>query len=374
MLQNKIYRNYIKEIFKNFFVVLLSFSLIAWVVKAVNYLELIIDSGYSVLTYLFYSFLSLTAVITKFIPLAFLVVIVFFLSKMIEEKEFVILWSAGVKKINLVNLLFLTSILILFFYLFFSIFLTPYTLNKSRKLLSDKSTTSIIPTIKKNQFSDTFKGLTIIVEEKEKNEVKNIFIFDTSDNFKNLNSNKEKNSFLNIISKNGIIENNQMILINGQIVNTSYDGIENEIINFDQMNINMSNLDNNVIKKPKIQETSTNKLLNCFSLKFNQNKFCSSGGKVELIPTLNRRIILPFYIPIISLICCYLLIHSSKKIVTNKSFIFILSFLVLLFSELTIRYTGLNKFLNFLFILLPFVTMPLLYLHLNYQFKHEVIK
>ena len=130
MLQNKIYRNYIKEIFKNFFVVLLSFSLIAWVVKAVNYLELIIDSGYSVLTYLFYSFLSLTAVITKFIPLAFLVVIVFFLSKMIEEKEFVILWSAGVKKINLVNLLFLTSILILFFYLFFSIFLTPYTLNK----------------------------------------------------------------------------------------------------------------------------------------------------------------------------------------------------------------------------------------------------
>ena len=154
MLQNKIYRNYIKEIFKNFFVVLLSFSLIAWVVKAVNYLELIIDSGYSVLTYLFYSFLSLTAVITKFIPLAFLVVIVFFLSKMIEEKEFVILWSAGVKKINLVNLLFLTSILILIFYLFFSIFLTPYTLNKSRKLLSDKSTTSIIPTIKKNQFSD----------------------------------------------------------------------------------------------------------------------------------------------------------------------------------------------------------------------------
>ena len=192
MLQNKIYQNYFKEIYKNFFVVLFSFSIIAWVVKAVNYLDLIVENGYSIFTYLSYSFLGLTSIITKFIPLSFLIVIVHFISKQIEEKEFTILWSAGVKKITLVNLFLLISIAALLFYLIFSLFITPYSLNKSRNLLSKKSTVSIMPTIKKNQFSDNFKGLTIIVDDKIKNEIKNIFIFDESENFKHLNSNKKK--------------------------------------------------------------------------------------------------------------------------------------------------------------------------------------
>ena len=150
MLQNKIYQNYFKEIFKNFFVILFSFSVIAWVVKAVNYLDLIVENGYSTLTYLNYSFLSLTGVITKFIPLSFLVVIIYFISKQIEEKEFTILWSAGVKKISLVNLFFFTSLVALIFYLIFSIFITPYSLNKSRNLLSNENITSIMPILKKN--------------------------------------------------------------------------------------------------------------------------------------------------------------------------------------------------------------------------------
>jgi len=148
MLQNKIYQNYIIEILKSFFVILFSFSVIAWTVKAVNYLDLIVENGYSIFTYLNYSLLSLTGVVTKFIPLSFLVTIVFFIGKQIEEKEFTILWSAGVKKIHMVNLLLLSSLIILIFYLIFSTLITPYTLNQSRKLLSDKNEISIFPILK----------------------------------------------------------------------------------------------------------------------------------------------------------------------------------------------------------------------------------
>ena len=374
MLQNKIYQNYFKEIFKNFFVILFSFSVIAWVVKAVNYLDLIVENGYSTLTYLSYSFLSLTGVITKFIPLSFLVVIVYFISKQIEEKEFTILWSAGVKKISLVNLFFFTSIIALIFYLIFSIFITPYSLNKSRNLLSSKNITSIMPILKKNQFSDNFKGLTIIVDDKIENEIKKIFIYDESDNFQYLNSNKEKDKFINIIAESGIIENNIMILINGQIITSSKDNSDNEVVKFNQMNVDLSELENNVIKKAKLQETSTFKLLNCFNKNSLGTKFCAPKNKSELIPTLNRRITLPLYIPIISLICCFLLIQSSNKKLANKSVIFILSFFILLFAELTIRYTGLNSNLNFLFIAIPIIMLPLLYALLNYKFKNERLK
>ena len=373
MLQNKIYQNYFKEIYKNFFVVLFSFSIIAWVVKAVNYLDLIVENGYSIFTYLSYSFLGLTSIITKFIPLSFLIVIVHFISKQIEEKEFTILWSAGVKKITLVNLFLLISIAALLFYLIFSLFITPYSLNKSRNLLSKKSTVSIMPTIKKNQFSDNFKGLTIIVDDKIKNEIKNIFIFDESENFKHLNSNKKKKELINIISENGIIEENQMILINGQIISSNFDNLENRVVKFNQMNIDLSNLENTVIKKPKIQETSTFDLLKCFNKDFSKDVFCSKKDVGELVPTLNRRITLPFYIPIISLICCFLFLQSSNRKIYNNFIIFILSFIILLFAELIIRYTGLNKNLNYLFIIVPLALVPILYIILNFKFKSEVL-
>ena len=57
MLQNKIYQNYIKDILKTFFVILFGLSIIAWTVRAVNFLDLIVESGYSVTTYFYYSFL-----------------------------------------------------------------------------------------------------------------------------------------------------------------------------------------------------------------------------------------------------------------------------------------------------------------------------
>ena len=374
MLQNKIYQNYIIEILKSFFVILFSFSVIAWTVKAVNYLDLIVESGYSIFTYLSYSLLGLTGVLTKFIPLSFLVAIVFFITRQIEEKEFTILWSAGVKKIHMVNLLLLSSTIILIFYLIFSTLITPYTLNQSRKLLSDKNEISIFPILKENQFIDAYKGVTLIVSKKIKNEVQNIFIYDNSNNFKSLQSNNAKNESLNIIAQKGIAEKDQLILLNGQLITTLSDNTNSKIVNFDQMNLNLGSIENNIIKKPKIQETSTMQLISCFTNKFDKNIFCNEKSKKEVIPTLNRRIVLPIYIPIISLISCLLLANTKKNnLMLNKITIFLLSFFTLLFAELFIRYTGVNFLLNYLFIFFPFLLLPVMYLILIQKFKKEII-
>jgi len=373
MFHNKIYQNYIIEILKSFFVILFSFTIIAWTVKAVNYLDLIVESGYSINTYLIYSLLGLTGVATKFIPLSFLVAIVFFITKQIEEKEFTILWSAGVKKIHIVNLLLLSSLFVMIFYLVFSIMITPYTLNQSRKLLSNKNEISIFPILKENQFIDAYKGVTLMVDKKIKNEVQNIFIFDISNSFKNLKSNNSKNESLNIIAQKGIAEKDQMVLLKGQLITSMEDNSNSNIVEFDQMNLNLGSLENNVVKNPKIQETSTMKLLNCFSNKSDKNIFCREGSKKEVIPTLNRRIILPFYILIISLISCLLLTSLRKKDSINKITIFLISFFILLFTELFIRYTGINQIVNYLFILFPFIFLPSIYFILVKKFERELI-
>ena len=206
MLQNKIYQNFIKEIFKTFIVILLGLSLIAWTVRAVNFLDLIVESGYSTSTYFQYSFLNLFGVLTKFIPLAFLLSLMIFILKQIQEKEFLILWTSGVKKIKIVNLFFFISIFILLIYLIFSALITPFALNKSRSIISQNNFNSFLPTVRVQQFSDSFEGFTFIVEKRINNNIENVFIHDRSNTLKNLTPNQNSNSSTTIVAQSGIIE------------------------------------------------------------------------------------------------------------------------------------------------------------------------
>ena len=115
MLQNKIYQNYLIEILKTLMTILFSLTIIAWTVRAVNFLDLIVENGYPLITYFKYSFLNIFGIVPKFIPLSFLLALIIFILKQIQENELVILWTSGVKKIHLVNLFLFFSIFITFF-------------------------------------------------------------------------------------------------------------------------------------------------------------------------------------------------------------------------------------------------------------------
>ena len=376
MLQNKIYQNFIKEILKTFFVILLGLTLIAWTVRAVNFLDLIVESGYSISNYFQYSFLNLFGILTKFIPLAFLLSLIIFIVKQIQEKEFIILWTSGVKKIKIVNLFFLVSCFVLILYLFFSTLITPLALNKSRSIISQNNFNSFLPTIRIQQFSDSFEGFTFIVEKKIKNNIEKVFIHDSSNTLKNLTSDHQETSSTTIVAENGIVEEKKMILFNGQIISSRRNNSKNEIIKFEQLNIDLKNLQTGTIKQPKLQETSTYKLFQCINGSISENEInCKENTKKEITTVLNRRIVLPLYIPIIALLCSFLLIKtkSQKSFFLNKYIIFILSFLVLLYAELIIRYTGISKIIGILFTVSPVILVPMIYLLLTFKLSRESI-
>ena len=366
MLQNKIYQNFLVEIFKTFFMILFGLSLIALTVRAVSFLDLIVESGYPVYTYFHYSILNLFGIAPKFIPLSFLLALTIFILKHIQDSEFIILWTSGVKKIFVVNLFLTISIIILIIYLILTTIVTPLALNKSRQLLSNDSINSFLPTIKTQQFSDSFKNFTFIVENKSGNELQHIFLHDKGNNFKNLSSNLSQISETTILAENGIVEENKMFLFNGQIISSKKNN-ENEIIKFDQLNIDLSNLSTTTIKSPKLQETGTIKLLGCFVNSGNNNQICKGDVKKEILPTLNRRIILPFYIPVLALICSLLLIKTKRKYL-NKASIFIYSFLLLIVTEMTVRYTGINYLTRIAFVISPFLLFCLIYTYLYIKF------
>ena len=372
MLQNKIYQNFIKEIIKTFIVILFGLTIIAWTVRAVNFLDLIVDSGYSVITYFQYSVLNFFSILTKFIPLSFLISLIIFIIKQIQENEFIILWTSGVKKLQLVNLFFITSLGVLFFHIIFSTFISPLTLNKSRVLLNENGYNSFLPTVRVNQFSDSFQGFTFIVEEKFQDQIKNIFIHDSANTLKNLTANNPNTKSTTIVAQEGILEEKKMVLFNGKIITSEENNEKNKIIKFEQLNIDLKNLDPGTIKQTKLQETSSSKLIKCF-FKFEEQMInCNENAKKEIITVLNRRIVLPFYIPVIALMCSFLLIKTHKKnYFINEYSIFIISFIILLYAELIIRYTGISSLARLIFICSPIILIPTIYLALIFNFKKE---
>ena len=112
--------------------------------------------------------------------------------------------------------------------------------------------------------------------------LKNIFLHDKGNNLKNLSSNTSKITSTTILAESGIANDKMLVMFNGQIISTK-ENFENEIIKFEQLNIDLSSLSNTTIKKPKIQETNTITLIKClfdkisiqtvFVMKISKKKF-----------------------------------------------------------------------------------------------------
>ena len=110
--------------------------------------------------------------------------------------------------------------------------------------------------------------------------------------------------------------------------------------------------------------------MSCFFGSDKNLKVCKKEAKKEILPIVIRRTILPFYIPVISLICSLLLL-KNQRIYSNRISIFLLSFAILILTELVIRYTGLNYYLRISYILAPFILFASFYLLLIYKFNRE---
>ena len=379
MLKNKIYKYFAAEIVKSFFTILFAFTAIAWTVRAVNFLELVVENGHSISTYIYYSLLNVTNIITKFIPLSFLLALMLSILKFRRQNELIILWSIGLKKIKVINLFFIISIFILILQLSFAVIITPTALNKSRNLIKFSDFNSLNSVIKTNAFSDSFDNLTFYIEKRNSlNEMENIFIRDEANTFRGMVTDSQNASNTTIIAKKGYIKNKKLFLIDGVIQTQNINGdIDN--IYFKETELISSQLTPRIISVPKLQETSSLNLLNCI---FKNNKFindkkiinCPNNGiKKGAIETLARRIGMPMYIPLTTLICCLLIISRKEKSINflNKYIYFFIGFIILILGEILVRYSGFAKINTFIYFLFPLLSIPLMYFFILNKLKFE---
>ena len=378
-MKNKIYRYFFSEFIRYFAVTLFALTSIIWTIQAVNFLDLVTDDGHAFRIYLFYSFLTIPKIITKLIPFSFLIASILTILKLEKDNELIILWTSGLNKIRIVNLIFYISLIIMLFQLLMSTFITPETLNISRKLLKNSELQFVSSLLKEKQFNDTVKGLTIFVDKKNYDGTyENIFIKDEG---KLLT--KVSNESSTIFAKKGYVDENEktLILLNGSI-QKMYTDRSVSIVKFEKTSLNLTGLSTKSISEAKIQETSTIQIIQCLNQSKRSLRNCrnddgtlgkSGNESKDLKIEINKRFSMPMFIPLISLISCFLLSikEREKNPIFHKYLFFFIGFIILVSSEVTVRYSGISLKHTAIYYLLPLGLFPLIYLYLLRMFKYE---
>jgi len=363
MLKNKIYKYLSIVIFKNFITILLTFTAIAWTVRAVNFLDLMVNDGFSASVYFKYSLLNISTIATRFVPLSFLLSLILSVTKFERDQELMIIWTVGINKIRIANIFFILGFFLTMIQIFLGLIINPLSLNKSRSLLREVETKQVNSILRSNDFSDTFKGVTFYIDErKANNELINIFIKDTNGSLDTIVSEIDKSKDTTIFAKRGFIFNNKLILFQGTI-QTQDENRTIKNINFEKTELVLASFSSRTITQPKIQETSSFELISCLTNKKLDKILHNCTNKSTVVETLARRIGMPLYIPLISVITSFLLIYKKEKKFNylKKYIIFSFAFIILIFAEILLKFSGFSLINLMLYSISPIILLLILY-------------
>ena len=360
-----LFRKLLTDYLSFFFVALLSVSIIIWVFQAVNFLDIMIEDGRDYLIYIKYSLLNFPKIFSRLFPFVLFFSLFYVTIRYENNNELIIFWNFGINKITIINFIFKASLLLFLIQIILTSIIVPKSQKLAKSYIRSSNVNFLGNFVKPQKFNDTIKGVTIYTDQK-----------DESGNLSNLYLKKkiDKNNFQVTYAKKGVFKeiNNRplLILYDGETITTKNNKITN--FSFSKSDFSLNNLKTNTTTYIKMQEISTLDIIRCLDFIYELNLFnkfkkidrCSSTNTKNFIKEFYKRSIIPFYIPILSLIPFLLLISSKEN--TNyfrlKFLIFLLGVIAVIFSETTIRLISNSYIDNFVILILPIFLILILYL------------
>ncbi len=375
-MKKLIYRKLLKDYMSFFLIALFSSSLIIWVFQAVNFLDIMIEDGREYTVYINYSLLNFPKIISRLFPFILFFSIFYVLSNYELNNELIIFWNFGENKIKFINFILFVSLFLFLIQISFTSLIVPNSQDKARSFLRESEVNFLGNFVKPKRFNDTIDGVTIYAENK-----------DINGNLYNLYIKKEMlNEFEITYANKGRFEQSKgvpiLILYNGETIRNKNNKITN--FKFSKSDFLLGNLKANTITQQKNQEMKTTDVIACvtsiyelklkiISKKISEIANCRENNKINMLKELYKRLIVPFYIPVLMLIP-YLLILSSKE-KKNYSRLKITTFLIgiitIIFSEGVIRFLSIEYFNNLLIFLIPIIFFILLYLMFLLRLKFK---
>jgi len=363
-----IFRKLLQDCLIFFFLALFGISTIIWVFQAVNYLDIMIEDGRNYNVYFDYTLLNFPKIISRILPFALFFSFSYTFIKYEANNELIIFWNHGVSKISVVNFFFWISILIMLVQIVLLSIVVPKTQELARSKLRASDIDYFEGLIKPKKFNDAIKGLTIFAGDKDDNEeFKNIYI----------KKNDKKKGFQITFAKKGVFElkgnKRVLVLYDGQTLTQNGEKITN--FNFSRSDYGLTNIDSHLVMHKKIQEQSTESLIKCIQNIWGIAKYniinCSKNNPRNIYKELFKRLISPFYLPVLILISLLLILTSKEnlKYSKNKFLIFFLGFGIIILSESSLGYIANNLIKNFSLVILPIILTLIIYLIFIYKLK-----
>ena len=356
-----------------FFIISLFFTaLVIWIFQAVNHLDIMIEDGRDHLTYIKFTLLIFPKVIVKLLPFIFFLSFIYIITKYELDNELIIFWNFGVSKISVINFFFKFSLVLVIFQIFLTSIVVPTTQDKARSYLRDSSIDLIENLIKPRTFNDTIKGLTIYSDQKdESGYFRDIYIKSGDDVYNFQITYAKKGIFINDGDKQ-IFD-----LYNGETISVTDNKITN--LKFKRSYLNLSDISTNTTTYKKTQEVSTLDLIICYKNIYNKISTdlneklkienCRPENINNILKEFHKRITVPLYIPALMLIC--LLVITKSKENSNYTMyrlkIFFIGFLIIILSELSLRFVEKNFLNNLIIFLTPIIIM--IYLYITFYIK-----
>ncbi len=361
-MKKLIFKNFIYDLLIFFVIALFILSIIVWTLQAVNYFDFVSEDGHGLNIYFSYTFLNFPKIIHRILPFVFFISLFYMIIKYENNNELNIFWLNGISKLSFCNVMIVFSLIIMFIQIFLGSFLSPNSQLKARKLLKESDIDFFTNLIRDGKFINAVKGLTIFTESKEDlGNFSNIFIDDSSKDYSRM-------IYANSGKVVGEKQNKKFILYNGEVINIDENRIN--VFKFDQIDFDLLSFGSNTIIKPKIQETHSKQLFECFTDKNKLNKVinCDINNLNEVKQELLKRFYKPIYIPLIAILSCLLLFSSkySLRYNRNKKYIFLLIFLVIVLSETSLKYSTNSNTSLLIYFLIPF-TLIIIFYNLMYS-------
>ena len=340
-----------------FLICSITLTSIVWILQAVNFLDIVSEDGHGLLTYFSYTSLNIPKIFNKLMLLSIFLSIFYIFSNYEEKNQLVIFWINGINKTKFLNRIILFSIIFFFISLSISYYVVPYTQNKARSFIRSSNLDFFPSLIKPRKFIDTVENFTIFLDNKNNQKINKILIKDL---------NKNSNSQL-IVSKSGNIisnENNKFLqLEKGIIINFSNNNLTS--FNFEKTSIDLSQYQTKTTTAPKIQEIKSSIIIKCVSLLLKDknanykvaNLTCNNSFYKNLIQELYKRMILPFYIPLLFIIASFLILKSKNNL-NYKIFkikIFLSGILFVIFSQISVNLVSKSNFMGLTMIITPII-------------------
>ena len=357
-----VYRKLASDCINFFLLVLLTISIIIWVLQAVNYLDFVVEDGHGFLVYFNYTLLNFPKIFSRVFPFAIFIAFSYMLLKYEDKNELVIFWNFGIKKIHFINFFVRFSFLFIVLSLLLNAIVVPYSLDKARSFIRSSDLNFFESILKPKKFIDIVENLTIYFDEKnEDGEFKNIFLNDKSSIIKSQT----------IFAKRGAFEQQEdqkiLILYDGKTVNYINGKISE--FTFTKTNFNITKFSSKSTVTIKIQETSTKYLVKCLmilhKLKNTFNRNCEIKNLENIYQALYSRLIKPLYITFLITITLLFILKSKSDhtFKMGKLKIYSLGFLFIVFLESSPKLITTNLLQNIFVSVLPFVFVFIIYVY-----------